>query len=374
MKLAASVTAAVLLAAGTFVAAQNATPNWAGEWGIFHRIVPSTTDQYQGNGLSITDCSGQQCKASLLVNGQSGSRCEAAGNLEISSPSEAVISIASDGYKCSVALEKTGTDKLAITAKTLPGGCSSFCTSGVDFSGSYPFRSTSRFFGDNLQACYAGAPPSQTALCSSQDLSSLHVQWRQLVWEESDLGKPALDQPAEQEKILAQCDADAQPSTCLSNAFHQSMQMLDARKVAWRRSVTEPGSTQEAQQKIAAIAGHYRHSFKNGDVEGDTYRSTDALRITKASDDSIRYSLSLNFYNGHECSRSGVAKYKAGGMFVDQTQDDATEKACFFEIIPTANGVQLGDPTGACRETDCGARGGYVNESFSFSQRLRPSR
>ena len=61
-------------------------------------------------------------------------------------------------------------------------------------------------------------------------------------------------------------------------------------------------------------------------------------------------------------------------MFVDQTVDSTSGKACFFEVIPTAKGVRLGDPTGVCRESDCGARGGYVNESFSFSQRVKPRR
>lgn len=375
MKLATSVTTALLLAVSALIAAQNTDPAWTGEWGAFSAISPAATDQYQGRSLSITDCTGPQCKVSLLVETQSGDHCGAAGNLQIKNASESVIHlIDSDEEKCSLTLEQKDTGTRGITVKPNTGDCSYYCTPGAAFTGNYPLHSRSRFFGDSIDACYAGAEPSQSALCSNQTLSSLHVQWRQLVWEVSDLGKPAIDQLAEQKKILAQCDADAQPSTCLTNAFHQSIQMLDARKAAWRSSVIEPGNTQEAQQKIAAIAGHYRHSFKNGDVEGDTYTSTDTLRITKNSDDSIRYSLALSFYNGHECSRSGVAHYKAGGMFVDQTQEDPTEKACFFEIIPTAKGVQLGDPTGACRETDCGARGGYVNESFSFSQRLKPSR
>jgi uncharacterized protein len=371
MKLAASVTAALLAAASVLVAAQSSAPTWAGEWGAFSAIPPSAADKYQGRSLSITDCTGPQCKTSLLVETQSGDHCEAAGNLQIKSASEAVIHLTDlDEEKCSLTFERKNTGAPGITVKSNTGDCSYYCTPGAAFTGNYPLHSTSRFFGDSIDACYAPAGPSQSALCTSQTLSSLHIQWRKLVWEVSDLGKPPLDQFAEQKKILAQCDTAAQPSTCLTNAFHQSMQQLDERKAEWHTKVTEAGNPQEAQQKIAAIAGHYRHSFKNGDVEGDTYTSTDTLRITKNSDDSIRYALALSFYNGHECNRSGVAHYKAGGMFVDQTLDDTTEKACFFEIIPTAKGVQLGDPTGACRETDCGARGGYINESFSFNQRV----
>ena len=194
------------------------------------------------------------------------------------------------------------------------------------------------------------------------------------MWEVSDLGGPKLDQFAEQKDILARCDTAPQPASCLSSALKQSMQQLNARKAAWHTTVTEPGDLQQAPRKIAAIAGHYRHTFQNGDIDGDKFRSTDTLRIAKASENSIRYSLNLTFYNGHECNRSGIATYKAGGMFVDQTVDTTDGKACFFEVIPTAKGVSLGDPTGVCRQSDCGARGGYLNESFSFSQRVKPGR
>jgi hypothetical protein len=199
-------------------------------------------------------------------------------------------------------------------------------------------------------------------------------QWSRLAGEVSDLEDAKLNPLAQEKDILARCDKAPQPASCLSDTFRQSMQQLDARKAAWHTAVTEPGDPAQAREKIAAIVGHYRRSFSNGDISGDEYTSTDTLHIARASDNAIRYSLDLSFYNGHECARSGVASYKAGGMFVDRTVDPAEGKACFFEIIPTAQGVRLGDPTGACRESDCGARGGYRGESFSFKQRVEPHR
>ena len=370
----AHLTLIVFVAAGALsqAVAQGSSGAWSGEWGAFQRIAPVTADQYRGASLSITDCVGAQCKASMVVAGASNAHCNAAGNLQIKSPSEAAIDIAQFGYQCSITLKKADKGSPTITARATGRDCSAYCTSGATMSGVFPIRSRTRFFGDNLQECYAGATPSRSALCADQSLSSLLDQWNKLAGAVSGLGGLKLDPFTEQKEMLARCDVAAQPASCLSSALKQSMQRLEARKAVWHTEVTEPGDPQKARQTITAIAGHYRHSFQNGDIDGDKFRSTDTLHIAKASDNSIRYSLNLNFYNGHECTRSGVASFKAGGMFVDQTADPADGKACFFEIIPTARGVRLGDPTGVCRESDCGARGGYVAASFSFSQRVQP--
>ncbi|MGH8819863.1 MAG: hypothetical protein ACREWJ_01030 [Rhodoferax sp.] len=367
-----TITLLVAAVAVSQVAAQNVTSAWSGEWGAFHRIPPASADEYQGASVSVTDCVGAKCKASIQIERASDAHCEAAGNLQIKSASEAAVDLADFGHQCSITLHQTYAGTPTITAKATGPGCSAYCTPGAALNGVFPLRSRTSFYGDSVEACYAGAKPSRAALCASQALSSLLDQWTQLTVEVSDLDGPPLDQAAEQKKILARCDATPQPANCLSSALKQSMQQLNVRKTAWHTAVTEPGDPQQARQKIAAIAGHYRHSFQNGDIDGDKYTSTDTLHIARASENTIRYSLHLNFYNGHECNRSGIATYKAGGMFVDQTNDPTEAKACFFEIIPAAHGVSLGDPTGVCRESDCGARGGYVNESFSFRQRVKP--
>lgn len=56
-------------------------------------------------------------------------------------------------------------------------------------------------------------------------------------------------------------------------------------------------------------------------------------------------------------------------FFVEQMQDDEGS-LCVFEVVPTAAGVQLADPTGMCRLSDCGARGGYNGAVFSHQERV----
>ena len=374
MTLAARFALGLFVVAGTLgsLSAQHPTSVWAGEWGQFQRIQLAGA-QYEGAALSVTDCVGQHCTFTLQVKG-SKSHGDGSGDLQIESDREAVAHLKVSGnYKCSPLLEMTGTADPVITVKSQDEGCSDFCTPGASFVHSYPLHSRAAFFGSDIAACYAAPGPAQTALCASQPLSQQENQWMRLEWEVMNLGTPALNEKTDRQNMLDDCDGSSKPAGCLANTFQQSMQKLDERKSAWQRDVTEPGNVQEAARKIASVSGYYRHSFKNGDVQGDTFQSTNKLWISKASDHAIRYLVNLEFYNGHSCSRSGEASYKRGGMFVDQEQD-ASGKMCVFELIPTASGLQLGDPTGVCRMSDCGARGGYGGAFFPFTDRSHPKR
>jgi hypothetical protein len=128
-----------------------------------------------------------------------------------------------------------------------------------------------------------------------------------------------------------------------------------------------------ARQAAQSLAGEYHHRFPNGDVQGEQFDSTNTLHLEPEADGSLRYSIHLEFFNGHGCGGEGVARFNIEGKFVD-AQDAGRGHTCVFEIVPAADGVQLEDPTGYCRMTNCGARGGYVDAKFSFSgSRQRPS-
>lgn len=107
-------------------------------------------------------------------------------------------------------------------------------------------------------------------------------------------------------------------------------------------NLTTPGDPGKADALIDKIAGEYRASFENMDISGDKFTSTDTLTIERRSKTSIRYSVSLNFFNGHSCGRSGVAEYKLNGSFVSHTHTPMGE--CYFEIIPTEKGYRFGIP------------------------------
>jgi len=132
----------------------------------------------------------------------------------------------------------------------------------------------------------------------------------------------------------------------------------------------KPADTDEAKRSIEAIIGVYRHSFANGDVQGDKFQSTNTLEIKRISDILIHVDVHLEFYNGHECNHEGIASYRRAGVFAEQVQDNQG-KLCVFEVVRTATGVQLEDLTGMCKLSDCGMRGGYKGAAFSWKERVK---
>jgi hypothetical protein len=308
--------------AGSMVpsAAQSRDQNWAGEWGTFSR-VPTTkgiNEHYEGAGLSVTDCANQRCHLSFEILGKTF-HAEAEGELMIESDSEAVARLGSSSEgKCTLAIDKTATERPSVTVRKRTGDCSYFATPGASFEQTYVLRSSSRFYGDDIPACFVGAGSAVVSLCSSRELAQQEHAWGALVQEVSDLGRPQLNKDTERARILKACDAVPDAATCLGTAFAKSTEELVARKDTWKASVTEPGDANEAKQKIEEIAGSYRHSFANGDVQGNHFKSTDTLEINRADDTSIRVDVHLEFYNGHECNHEGVASYRRAGFFAEQ--------------------------------------------------------
>ena len=125
--------------------------------------------------------------------------------------------------------------------------------------------------------------------------------------------------------------------------------------------------TERAARLIAALEGTYQLSFESGTVGGETFVATDRLTVTKASDNTVHFSVHLNFYNGHECNAEGTAEYQPNGAFVYRERVDKRE--CVLEIVPTDKAILLRDPTGNCKVNTCGLRGGYQGASFARSLR-----
>lgn len=369
-----------MFACASLLHAQGPYNAWAGAWGAFQRVpqMGKIAPHDEGEGLSVTDCADSRCAVRLEVK-ESAAHAEARGNLLIESDTQAVARLVDfkGQEKCTLALERSGGAQPAITVAARTGDCSDFATPGASFEHRYPLRSrvpfTSELF---LPDCFVGDSRAQMALCTHPSLSQQERDWVSLLWSVADLGEPHLNMTTERAKLLKSCDDAADAAACMAAAFAQSTDALHAREASWKQSVTEPGDAKLASQAIAAIAGTYRRTFENGDVQGDHFSTTDTLNIWRASEDSIHYEVQLSFFNGHECSRSGVAKYRSNGAFVEQTEvkwaPGDGSKLCAFELIPTADGVQLSDPTGMCKVESCGERGGYGGEPFKFSQRVTP--
>jgi hypothetical protein len=378
----------LILAISTGISpAQEQASSWVGEWG--EHQVNAKTGEESYKELSIPGCFDAHCTINKILNRsvmnkdeRNRRECETGTDkvdLQIQSTDKAVAHLRSEGSdreQCSLILTRTVSDPASVTITQGTGDCSDFCSANSSFAGTYPLLSRSRFygvladvpaFGDDYDFCYAAVTPASKELCGSIDLSDEEHQWAERFDKVRTLF-PAMNRQSELQKLVSSCDAAAEPSTCLTNAFNRSTEKLNTTQANWQKAETKPGDPAEAKQKIASIVGSYTHRFRNGDTSGDKYWSTDTLDIEKASEDSIRFSVDLSFYNGHECSMDGEASYTRRGIFVEEVQRDEGEM-CYFELIPTATGIKLGDPTWKCRDTTCGNRGSYDHAFFSFKRR-----
>ena len=360
---------------GAVACAQSASSPWTGEWGTFKQTPSADVRRFEGHGLSISDCAEQHCAFSVLVENKIG-HGNATGFLQVYSGTEAVAHLLSGKKEyCSLRLTLNPTQS-SITVGQDAGDCSYFETPGASFVQTYPLHAREGYVASDTAACFAADEPALLAICTSKELSEQQSKWQLLFYEVADLGEQRsglaemTQLQAAQDSLLRSCNGAGQVADCLTAGFAQSTKELKARQAAWLEGVTAAGDPGEAAQAAAAIAGSYRHSSPNSDVQGNDFLSTDTLEITELPNAAIHYSLELQFYNGHACSLEGTATYRRAGFFVDQRQTDQPKfPLCVFEILHGEDGVKFADPTGACRMMSCGARGGYNGAQFSFKDR-----
>ena len=373
------VVAAVLLVLPLPLAAaaqQADTKVWQGEWGAY-TALPRPAGSYQryaGQSLRVLNCSGSGCEAELSVSAAGGGSCNGKGNLHAVSDGEATILVVPLGrdkeHQCTVRLKRSGeAGARSITATAESAECGSYyCTSGVSFDGSYPFRSASTFHGEELTECYLARSAARMAICGSEALAAQEKALVSLSYEVHDLLGSRAPLNETLDAVLRACDASADAAACLPGEMARASAELEKQKAERMARLTEAGDPAAAAKAISAIRGRYRHSFANGDVQGDSFQSHDTLSIQPASATSIRFKAHTEFFNGHECNASGVAEFRRSGAFVWSDQTEAP--GCYLEIIPTAKGVRFNDPTGNCRMATCGARGGWGGAEFKFTERI----
>ncbi|HSY37012.1 MAG TPA: hypothetical protein VK814_14745 [Acidobacteriaceae bacterium] len=372
-----TLTVAILLLTPTLAHAQQSP--WRGEWGAF-----TDTSPRQGQRLTISDCTATTCTFSVsawVPGGNCGTASKA--TFTITSPTEATANLPGESASqtCKLQLHR---DPAGITVTAAGDTCTSYyCTSPtVTFAHTYKQRSSTPYVGLHADACLSNASPATIATCTDTALAKLEQQWQDLY---ADF--PLAPDPNKNENgyshavavdatILQHCDTAPNPATCLHDRFTADIALLNANQQAFIAGYTDRGDPATASTLGQKIAGRYRHSFANGDVQGDHYRSTDTLTLTLVGAASIRFDAHLNFYNGHECSLSGGALFRKNGSFVYDDKPpnpDPSEPVCHLGIKPTSTGVTFQDYTGACKNY-CGARGGWNGAAFTFAQRVPASK
>lgn len=122
---------------------------------------------------------------------------------------------------------------------------------------------------------------------------------------------------------------------------------------------------------IGDIEGVYKHRFHNGLVTGEKYESEDVVEIVRYDDARIYVRAELQFFNGHECSISGIATYADGKFVYDEPPAEAGAQACRFEVGADGKVIRFGDGDGVCRASHCGARGGLDGYTIARDSRRR---
>jgi hypothetical protein len=348
--------------------AQQATSPWQGEWG---------DDSPSAGRLSISTCDQQSCTFTLHHGGCGVSQ---RSSFHLQSPTDATIDLPGQDatHSCHVQFHHDAA-KPTIEVKQSGDGCAYYCIpGGTGFDTQLTQRSPVVYFGSHSEECMQGAGPARRSTCLDASLATLEEEWDSLfnefplvpVTKESNHYQLSIQVDT---AIMAQCNSAADPALCLRTRFTKDIALMKAKRTAFIAGYTERGDPAEGGRLARSIAGRYRHSFENGDVQGHSYRSTDTLKITPVGRASISFDAELSFFNGHSCSIGGGALYRKDGSFVfDDDPADAVpgDDVCHLAIVPTAKGVAFKDLNGSCKMAHCGARGSLDGAEFTFRERV----
>jgi len=125
---------------------------------------------------------------------------------------------------------------------------------------------------------------------------------------------------------------------------------------------------------VTALAGRYSKHFQNGFVDGSKYWSDDVVEIVPIDATHAYFNASLQFYNGHECSLTGIAKAVGNKLVYKEKEVTAmgdVDKPCTLSISASGKDLLLDDAGGTCK-ANCGARGTFSNFRFVPLSSKRP--
>ena len=122
---------------------------------------------------------------------------------------------------------------------------------------------------------------------------------------------------------------------------------------------------------LRRIEGDYKvrvHSALSG---GERYTADNELRIARHGAGAAFVSVSLNFFNGHECYLSGIAAVQGRSLVYRAPGEPAFD--CRLRVNVDRGRITFDDEGFRCQRMTCGARGRYGGPEFPLSAR-RPLR
>ena len=118
----------------------------------------------------------------------------------------------------------------------------------------------------------------------------------------------------------------------------------------------------EAAVDIGKLEGVYRRSFRNGDISGAKFTSTDVLEILAVEGRPISAPSSTS-------STATSARFPASPRprrraLVYRDDSGGPDHTCVLRLVPGGGRIRFEDVGGLCAKESCGARGWYNQSSF----------
>jgi hypothetical protein len=123
----------------------------------------------------------------------------------------------------------------------------------------------------------------------------------------------------------------------------------------------------------AELAGRYTHSFRNGLVSGESFTTTDTLVIVPTDARHAMFDINLNFFNGHVCSLSGIARLEGQRLVYREAARLPEDPPCVLRFWRQGARLRWTADNNSCR-TYCGARGSFTDGGMAWSSRRPLSR
>ena len=120
------------------------------------------------------------------------------------------------------------------------------------------------------------------------------------------------------------------------------------------------------------LAGRYYRQFPDGLVTGEKYTGEDIVEIAPVAPRAAYFRISLDYFNGHSCSISGVAREEDGALVYRDPERQYDGTKCVLSIRRAGRSLSIDDGDATCKN-DCGARGSLSKVSLPYSSK-RPIR
>ena len=120
------------------------------------------------------------------------------------------------------------------------------------------------------------------------------------------------------------------------------------------------------------LAGRYYRQFPDSTVDGDKYIGEDVIEIVPVAPGSAYVRIHLDYYNGHSCAISGVARSQGGALVYREPGTDHAAGHCVLSVRRAGASLKIDDSEGSCSRY-CGMRGTLHDVSMPYASK-RPIR